>query len=71
MLKDKKIAVLGAGKLGEILIKGLLEAGVINIANIRITAGHQQRQFASNRHIAKGRHARTPCRGFGHGTGRK
>src|SRR5438093_2752897 len=43
MLKDKKIAVLGAGKLGEILIKGLLEAGVINIANIRITAGHQQR----------------------------
>jgi len=43
MLKDKKIAVLGAGKLGEILIKGLLEAGVINIANVRITAGHQQR----------------------------
>lgn len=43
MLKDKKIAVLGAGKLGEILIKGLLDAGVINIANVRITAGHQQR----------------------------
>ena len=43
MLKDKKIAVLGAGKLGEILIKGLLEAGVINIANVRITAGHQHR----------------------------
>src|SRR6185295_4724078 len=43
MLKDKKIAVLGAGKLGETLIKGLLEAGVINIANVRVTAGHQQR----------------------------
>ncbi|HLF84383.1 MAG TPA: pyrroline-5-carboxylate reductase [Blastocatellia bacterium] len=43
MLKEKKIAVLGAGKLGETLIKGLLEAGVINIANVRITAGHQQR----------------------------
>jgi pyrroline-5-carboxylate reductase len=43
MLKDKKIAVLGAGKLGESLIKGLLEAGVINIANVKITAGHQQR----------------------------
>jgi pyrroline-5-carboxylate reductase len=43
MLKDKKIAVLGAGKLGETLIKGLLDAGVINIANVRITAGHQQR----------------------------
>jgi pyrroline-5-carboxylate reductase len=43
MLKDKKIAVLGAGKLGETLIKGLLEARVIDIANVRITAGHQQR----------------------------
>src|SRR5262245_47832930 len=43
MLKDKKIAVLGAGKLGETLIKGLLEAGVIDIADVRITAGHQQR----------------------------
>jgi pyrroline-5-carboxylate reductase len=43
MLKDKKIAVLGAGKLGETLIKGLLEAGVIDIANVRITAGHQHR----------------------------
>src|SRR5438128_11271940 len=43
MLKDKKIAVLGAGKLGETLIKGLLEAGVIDISNVRITAGHQQR----------------------------
>ena len=43
MLKEKKIAVLGAGKLGETLIKGLLEAGVINISNLIITAGHQQR----------------------------
>jgi len=43
MLKDKKIAVLGAGKLGESLIKGLLEAGVIDIANVSITAGHQHR----------------------------
>jgi pyrroline-5-carboxylate reductase len=43
MLEKKKIAVLGAGKLGETLIKGLLEAGVINIDNVTITAGHQQR----------------------------
>lgn len=43
MLKDKKIAVLGAGKLGETLIKGLLEAGVIDISNVSITAGHQHR----------------------------
>src|SRR5215212_5873115 len=43
MLKDKRIAMLGAGKLGEILIKGLLEADVINVSNIIATAGHQQR----------------------------
>jgi pyrroline-5-carboxylate reductase len=43
MLKDKRIAMLGAGKLGEILIKGLLEANVINVSNIIATAGHQQR----------------------------
>src|SRR5262249_6301775 len=43
MLEKKKIAVLGAGKLGETLIKGLLEAGVIDIENVRVTAGHQQR----------------------------
>src|ERR1044071_4183440 len=43
MLRDKKLAVLGAGKLGETLIKGLLEARVIEVANIIVTAGHQQR----------------------------
>jgi pyrroline-5-carboxylate reductase len=43
MLKDKKLAVLGAGKLGEALIKGLLDARVIEAANIIVTAGHQHR----------------------------
>src|SRR5689334_1074943 len=43
MLKNKKLAVLGCGKLGEILIKGLLEAGVIEVANVIVTAGHQHR----------------------------
>ena len=43
MLKDKRLAVLGAGKLGETLIRGLLEAGVVNAQNITVTAGHQQR----------------------------
>lgn len=43
MLTDKKIAVLGAGKLGETLIKGLIEAGVINTGNLIVTAGHQVR----------------------------
>jgi len=43
MLKDKKLAVLGAGKLGETLIKGLLEAGVTQPSAITVTAGHQKR----------------------------
>jgi len=43
MLKDKRLAVLGAGKLGETLIRGLIEAGVIDVANITVTAGHQPR----------------------------
>jgi pyrroline-5-carboxylate reductase len=43
MLKDRKIAVLGAGKLGETLIKGLLDARVIEVGNIIVTAGHQAR----------------------------
>ncbi|MEW6128882.1 MAG: pyrroline-5-carboxylate reductase [Acidobacteriota bacterium] len=43
MLKEKKLAVLGAGKLGETLIKGLLEAGVIDVANVTVTAAHLPR----------------------------
>ncbi len=43
MLRGKKLAVLGAGKLGETLIKGLVEAGVIDVSNVVITAGHQPR----------------------------
>lgn len=43
MLKNKRLAVLGAGKLGETLIKGLIEASVISPGNITVTAGHQPR----------------------------
>jgi pyrroline-5-carboxylate reductase len=43
MLRDKKIAVLGAGKLGETLIRGLIEAGVTHAENFIVTAGHQTR----------------------------
>jgi len=43
VLKDKKLAVLGAGKLGETLIKGLLEAGVIDVQNVTVTAAHLPR----------------------------
>ncbi|MGH9830496.1 MAG: NAD(P)-binding domain-containing protein, partial [Blastocatellia bacterium] len=43
MLKDKKLSVLGAGKLGETLIRGLLDAGVIAPSNITVTAQHNER----------------------------
>lgn len=43
MLGNTKLSVLGAGKLGEILIKGLLEAAVIDVSNLVVTAGHQPR----------------------------
>src|SRR5262249_30828554 len=43
MLKNKKLAVLGAGKLGETLIKGLIEAGVTTAASVTVTAAHQER----------------------------
>ena len=43
MLRDLRLAVLGAGKLGEILVKGLFEAGVIDVGNVTVTAGHQPR----------------------------
>jgi pyrroline-5-carboxylate reductase len=43
MLTDKRLAVLGAGKLGETLIKGLLGAGVIKAENLTVTAAHSYR----------------------------
>ncbi len=43
MLEGKRLAIIGAGKLGETLLKGLLEAGVIRPSDIIVTAGHQPR----------------------------
>jgi pyrroline-5-carboxylate reductase len=55
MLQGKKIAVLGAGKLGETLIKGLIQAGVIEPGQVKVTAGHQQRlQYISDRFSIQG-----------------
>ncbi len=38
-----RIAVLGAGKLGETLIRGLVAAGVVKPADVVVTAGHVAR----------------------------
>src|SRR5207247_6024919 len=43
MLREKKLAILGAGKIGEALIRGLLDADAIDVADVTVTAGHQQR----------------------------
>jgi pyrroline-5-carboxylate reductase len=43
MLKRKKLAILGAGKIGETLMRGLLEAQAIDVGNVIVTAAHQQR----------------------------
>src|SRR5437667_10922666 len=43
MLREKKLAILGAGKIGEALIRGLLDANAIDVAEVTVTACHQQR----------------------------
>jgi pyrroline-5-carboxylate reductase len=43
MLGVERIAVIGAGKLGETLIRGLLEAGVIEPEQIVVTTRHSER----------------------------
>ena len=42
-IKGKKLAVLGAGKLGETLISGMLDVGVVSRDRIVATAKHQER----------------------------
>lgn len=43
MTKSKKLAILGAGKMGETLISGMLEAGLFSRDKITATAKHQER----------------------------
>ena len=42
-IKGKKLAVLGAGKLGETLISGMLDVGIVSRDRIVATAKHQER----------------------------
>ncbi|MBI2933767.1 MAG: pyrroline-5-carboxylate reductase [Planctomycetes bacterium] len=42
MLKDKTLAVLGAGKLGETMIRALIEAGAVDRGRVIATARHPE-----------------------------
>jgi pyrroline-5-carboxylate reductase len=46
MLENQRLAVIGAGKLGEALIRGLLDAGAITADRIVVTAGSAERSQA-------------------------
>ena len=54
MLKKKKLAILGAGKIGETLIKGLLEAGAVAPQNVVVTAAHPERVADLERRLGVG-----------------
>jgi len=43
MLKGKKLAVIGAGKLGETLVRGLLDADAVHAQDVRVTTAHRER----------------------------
>jgi len=43
MFEDKKIAVLGAGKLGEAIITGLIDTGLVKKSQFIATAAHNER----------------------------
>jgi pyrroline-5-carboxylate reductase len=43
MFRNKKVAVIGAGKLGEALISGMIDAGIMRKDQFIATAAHQER----------------------------
>src|SRR5947207_9012787 len=43
MFDNKRIAVLGAGKLGEALITGMIDAGIVSKKQFIATAAHKER----------------------------
>ncbi len=43
MVKGRRIAVLGAGKMGETLIAGMLDGGIVTRDKVIATAKHQER----------------------------
>ena len=43
MIRDQRVAVVGAGKMGEALVRGLLDAGALTPDRIRVTTGSGER----------------------------
>src|SRR6516162_11406865 len=43
MFDNKRIAVLGTGKLGEALISGMIDAGIVSKKQFIATAAHKER----------------------------
>ena len=43
MYENKRIAVLGAGKIGEALITGMIDANVVTRKHFIATAAHKER----------------------------
>lgn len=43
MFEETKVAVIGAGKLGEALITGMIDAGIVNKDRFIATAAHRER----------------------------
>ena len=43
MKLDTSVALIGAGKLGESLVRGLIDAGTVDAARVTVTAAHRSR----------------------------
>ena len=43
MIRDQRVAVIGAGKMGEALVRGLLDAGALAADRVRVTTGSGER----------------------------
>ena len=43
MIRDQRMAVVGAGKMGEALLRGLLEASALDPERVRVTTGSGDR----------------------------
>jgi len=54
-LKENRIAILGAGKLGETILQGLLDAKATSPEQVVVTAGHEARlELLGERHGVRG-----------------